>query len=175
MGIRRRRAQIWSCHPSWRGDCVWEALGPNRAPGPQPKCDYEPQKSLSPHASTWLALSFQLVTVPKGSFDSNIPGKVWKHPLFLHFLIFSKHQVWTDTHTLMHIYTHTLTHTLGHNPQSHGPSWLSLPISSTTCAQLWTHTDPQSFALPCLTYSHTVRVLHVPSHTSRPPPKVSPR
>lgn len=55
--------------------CVWEAAGPNRAPGCQPKLDYNPQKSLSPCPSTWLASSFQLVIVSRGSFDSNIPGK----------------------------------------------------------------------------------------------------
>lgn len=166
IGMTRRRAQMWSCPPCWKGNRVWEAIGPNRAPGSQPKCDYEPQKSLSPCLSTWCALSFHQATVPKGSFDSNIPGKVWKHSLFLYFLIFSKHHTWTDTfwqtHTLMHIYTHNLT--LGHIPHSCGLWCLSLthPVlvvhsCGHTLRLAW------SFSLPCPSYSHTPTALHASS------------
>ena len=137
MGLRRRQAQIHSCHPSWRGKSVWEAaLRDPWIPAQAWLRTSEKPFSTPLHLA---CLTFPAGIVPRGSFDLNIPGKFWKLSLLLHFLIFCKHQAWTGTFWKTHSHAHIATQSNTYAwPISHSctPSWLNLPTPSTNYTHL---------------------------------------
>lgn len=151
-GNEERRAQMWSCHQAEEATVCGKLLALRRPLALSPSVIRNLRKAFLhapppgfPRLSSWSqSPRVRLIQTSLERFES-----------ILCFYIFSffpriKRRY---THTHAHMYTQPNTYAWPY-PILCGPSWLNLPTSSTNCAQLWTHTPPRSFSLPCLTHSH---------------------
>ena len=123
--------------------------------------------SPSPSMITNLRKAFlhlvHLILSPEGLTGFEHPWKGLKGFLFLHFLIFLKHQAWTVTFwkicTLVHTYTHNLTCMIGHIMHPDGSIYQYLVLLEHTVGH--TFTLVLSFLLLCPTHSHKSIALHM--------------